>query len=385
MWISELRWTIGRGWTPSLSGVDPAADLVLCFADSSTFDDVAALADLRAAFPRARIVAGTAVATIRRNEIEREGAIAVVLHFVATPVRVVALPDIGTGNARAAGRTIATTLAHRDLSALLLLADGLGVNGSELLTGVRSVLGTACPVFGGMLTNDAGGRTTLLGVDAAPQPGVAAGIGFYGRRVRIGAGSGAGWDPFGPLRRISRSKGNILEELDGHPALDLYGRYVGEEFVGSSAAFLFPLLVWPPGQPDQAVVRTLIHFDPVTGAIMFAGNVPEGHIARLMRGNLDRVAMAAADAARQARLALPEPVEGDCLALMISCIGRLELLGQRACEEVEDAMAELDPKGVCGFGFYSFGEICRAAAASGAELHNQTMSITLLAEAAADA
>jgi len=37
-----------------------------------------------------------------------------------------------------------------------------------------------------------------------------------------------GWDPFGPERLITKSKENILYELDGQSALELYKKYLGE-------------------------------------------------------------------------------------------------------------------------------------------------------------
>jgi hypothetical protein len=40
----------------------------------------------------------------------------------------------------------------------------------------------------------------------------------------MGHGSEGGWDTFGPQRTITRSRGNVVEELDGEPALDLYER-----------------------------------------------------------------------------------------------------------------------------------------------------------------
>ncbi len=49
-----------------------------------------------------------------------------------------------------------------------------------------------------------------------------AAIGFYGDHLRVGYGSMGGWEPFGPVREITRAEGNVLYELDGRSALDLY-------------------------------------------------------------------------------------------------------------------------------------------------------------------
>ena len=52
----------------------------------------------------------------------------------------------------------------------------------------------------------------------------------------LGHGSRGGWDFFGPERRVTRSEGNVLYELDGTPALDLYKKYLGARASGLPAA-----------------------------------------------------------------------------------------------------------------------------------------------------
>ena len=76
----------------------------------------------------------------------------------------------------------------------------------------------------------------------------------------------------------------------------------------------------------------------------FAGDVPEGWVAQLMRGNFDRLAAGAAEAAKQARTGLGAERDGDGLALLVSCIGRRLLMDQRIMDEVEAAGLELGSK-----------------------------------------
>ena len=53
-------------------------------------------------------------------------------------------------------------------------------------------------------------------------------LGFYGTRLKVHCGSMSGFEPFGPERKITRSENNILYELDGEPALELYKKYLGD-------------------------------------------------------------------------------------------------------------------------------------------------------------
>jgi hypothetical protein len=199
---------------------------------------------------------------------------------------------------------------------------------------------------------------------------------------RADDGSAGGWNVFGPVRRITRSEGNVLYELDGEPALDLYERYLGPEAEGlPGSGLLFPLQVFDGTNPDHKIVRTILAVDREQRSLTFAGDMPLGWQSQLMRGNFGRLADGAADAAAQATDGLPmDGEDGDGVALMISCIGRRLLMGQRIGDEVDAAAAVLGP-GYRKMGFYAYGEISPHPLSRQCELHNQTMTITTLREA----
>ena len=177
-----------------------------------------------------------------------------------------------------------------------------------------------------------------------------------------------------------RSRGNILFELDGEPALDLYSRYLGEEDVKGlpGTALLFPLRIRNPERPDHDIVRTVLAVDRDARSMTFAGDVPEGWVAQLMRGNFNRLAAGAAKAARQACASLGQGGSAS-IALLVSCIGRRLLMGQHTMDEVAAAGAEIGTS-VPRLGFYSYGEISPHNASGMCELHNQTMTVTTLSE-----
>ena len=113
--------------------------------------------------------------------------------------------------------------------------------------------------------------------------------------------------------------------------------------------------------------------------VIFAGDVPQGWTAQLMRGSFDRLAAGAADAARQSRAGLNGHADDQKLSILVSCIGRRLLMGQRTTDETEAAGAELGA-GMMRLGFYSYGEISPHAKSGQCELHNQTMTVTSFAE-----
>lgn len=222
---------------------------------------------------------------------------------------------------------------------------------------------------------------TLVGGDAAPRSHVVAAVGFYGDAVRIGHGSAGGWDEFGPRRTITRAEGNVLYELDGEPALDLYKRYLGHESAGlPGTALLFPLRIRDPRCPGSELVRTVLAVDHDAGSMAFAGDMPEGWISQLMRGNFHRLALGAGEAARQAATVMDGGGNTDSVAILVSCIGRRLLMGQHIADELEAAGAALGaarPR----LGFYSYGEISPHGPSGACQLHNQTMTVTAIAEA----
>jgi hypothetical protein len=263
------------------------------------------------------------------------------------------------------------------LAAVLIFSDGTTVNGSALIRAFRDVLGEKVVLTGGLAGDGANFVRTLTGLNGELAPGKICAVGLYGDKIRIGHGSAGGWDVFGPERKVTRAEGNRLYELDGKPALDLYKTYLGEEAERlPGSALLFPLQVFAPGEPDGGIVRTVVGIDEVAKAMIFAGDIQQGWSARLMKGNFDHLVQGAAEAAHQASGAGAR----DSAAILVSCIGRKLLMGQRIGDEVEAVQAVLGPRAALT-GFYSYGEISPHAESGVCELHNQTMTITTLWEA----
>jgi hypothetical protein len=192
----------------------------------------------------------------------------------------------------------------------------------------------------------------------------------------VSFGSLGGWDTFGVQRKITRSEGNVLFELDGKPALDVYKLYLGDyahELPGSG--LLFPLSI-RQSESDYPVVRTILSIDEEKKSLTFAGSIPEGASSRLMKANYDRLIEGASEAAKNSMASLSKFPE---LVLVISCVGRKLVLGPRVEEEIEAARANFGENSVLT-GFYSYGELAPSLISNKCELHNQTMTVTTITE-----
>ncbi len=378
MKVEQRLWQPRRGWSvidpPGASAAPIAPSLVLFFAAPGTLDDGSRFAELRAAYPGARLLGCTTGGEIAALDVHDGVVVATAIEFAHTTVRLVADAVAPDKTSFDIGVYIAASLPPQGLHNVFLLSDGTQINGTELIAGVQHVLGRDVCLTGGLAGDGAAFQSTKVGLDANPETGKVVAAGFYGDRIRVGFGSVGGWDAVGPERLITRADGNTLYDLDGKPALDLYKQYLGAEAANLPAsALLFPLRIHPQGEPQSSLVRTVVGVDAAKKAMIFAGSVPEGHIAQVMIGNFDHLIAGAGRAAKKA--ALPEAK----LAILVSCIGRKLLLGQRIGDEVE-AVTEVLGADCRTTGFYSYGEIAPMEDLPVCDLHNQTMTITTFAE-----
>lgn len=381
MFASQHFWTDLSGWADDPE--QPAkADLVLYFAAREMLEREGAYAALRDRFPGARIVGCSTGGQMADGDVSDQRLSALALGFADTRLRVAEAEAREPAQSHAAGRSIGEQLAGPDLAGVFILSDGLNVNGSALVAGLADAIGRHVPVSGGLAGDGDAFAQTLVGCDGPARPHAIAAIGFYGTSIQFAHGSAGGWDVFGPKRRITRAAGNVLFEVDGRPALDLYKLYLGPEESRKlpGSALLFPMRVSDPRHPQQSVVRTVLAVDAEAGSMTFAGDMPEGWTAQLMRGSFSRLCAGAAEATRKAAAGIPSGAQS--AAIFVSCIGRRLLMGQRIEEEIEAAIAEL-PADCRPAGFYSYGEIAPHEQSGRAQLHNQTMTVTLLSERAA--
>ncbi len=359
--------------------MDSERTLVLAFGSSSYGEHSKALLELCQQFPRSARVGCSTAGEIFGRRLFDDSLTLAICQFERTSIQVAKAQVTAAHDSHAAGEQLARALNRKDLRGVFVLSDGLCVNGSELVRGLNAHLGSHVIVTGGLAADGSRFQRTWVLDESGPHDAWIVAVGFYGDHVRIGHGSKGGWDFFGPARRVTRSTGNVLYELDGKPALALYKEYLGDRAAGLPAtALLYPLSLRSSVEDEKTLVRTVLAVDESQQSMTFAGDVPQGHIAQLIRANFERLIDGAAQAALHTR-AHARPGSAALLSIAISCVGRRLVLGERTEEEIESALDCL-PDNTHQVGFYSYGEISPYSSGH-CDLHNQTMTLTTIAEA----
>ncbi|MFN0131629.1 MAG: FIST signal transduction protein [Phycisphaerales bacterium] len=368
----------GRGWTTPLPTLDSDRTLVVVFGASAYKSDPGPFRELRAAFPSSHIIGCSTSGEILGERVFDGTLTIAVMRFQHTTLSTAVAPVRSAADSFNAGVVLAQQLIRPGLRGVMVLSDGLNVNGTELVRGLNSILPEGTVLTGGLAGDGDRFKDTWVLHNGLPEPRIVSAVGLYGDRVLIGHGSKGGWSAFGPERTITRSQGNVLFELDGKPALDLYKKYLGDRASElPSSGLLFPLAVRHSRTDAQSLVRTILAVSDPDHSLTFAGDIPEGWSAQLMRANFDWLVNASAESAQASCGTGTPPTEQ--LTIAVSCVGRRLILGDRTEDELAAARAAL-PANARMIGFYSYGELSPHVSGGRCELHNQTMTITTISE-----
>jgi hypothetical protein len=351
-----------------------SVNLVTVFGDTDEFTKDEHYKYLRERYPNAAIAGCSSAGNIQGEEISQSKLVATAVSFDSSKVVLHSLEFTDGDNINEVSKKLASKFDKQGLKHIFILADGLNLNGSELVQGFNEA--TDITKTGGLAGDgDKFEKTFVMANDVAKQRVIVA-LGFYGEALKIGSGCYGGWSEFGTQRLVTKSKSNILYELDGQPALDLYKSYLGEYAADlPNSGLRFPLSI-KEKEGDPEVIRTLLGIDEESKSIIFAGNIPEGFTARLMKPNIDLLIDGAGEAAHLANMNNGKTA----LGLVVSCVGRKIVMNQLVDEELESVGEELG-KDVILTGFYSYGEIAPFENdIQNCQLHNQTMTLTVVYE-----
>jgi len=378
MRIEQKAYSQSTGWeTIRTDNLDPhLVNLVLVFGSTTLLRDKKNYENIKAIYPNANILMNSTAGEIIDTHVNDETLSLTAIYFEKTKLKTASINIKDSADSFKAGYKLASVFDGHELVNVLVISDGQLVNGSDLVLGLQEFLPPDTIITGGLAGDGANFKNTLVGLNEIPSEGKIVAIGFYGKSLIVNYGSVGGWDSFGVERLITRSEHNVLYELDDQPVLDIYKMYLGDyakDLPGSG--LLFPLSIRTSGSTHQ-IVRTILAVNEEGKSMTFAGNMPMGAYAQLMKANFDKLIEGASNAAINSQ---KDKNNSPDIAILISCVGRKLVLDQRIEEEVEAIRANYGDKTAIT-GFYSYGEISPSYNLMKCELHNQTMTITTMTE-----
>lgn len=330
-------------------------------------------------FPKATVIGCSTAGEISNGGVTDNTLVITGCQFSSASLKSTFVNCSSMEQSEASGIELGKKLNSKDLKSIFVLAPGTNINGSSLVSGLRQELGNDIIITGGLAGDGGEFKKTYTFLNGVASDNQIVAIGFYGDSLKIGYGSMGGWKPFGPSRRVTKVSGNVLYELDGEPALEVYKRYLGDKADELPAAGLrFPFAILNDNEDETGLIRTILGIDEKAGSLTFAGDIPANCLVRLMHTDNDGLINGAEGAAKET---LNKNKSKEGIGLLVSCVGRKIVMGDDIEEEIEAVQNVFGTNGVLT-GFYSYGEICPFSGYSECKLHNQTMTITWLSEAA---
>ncbi len=369
-------WTETDGWSTPAAALPGKPQLVFMFGDRALISRPDVFHQAKQFYPHAYLVVSSTAGNILGTKVSTNTVTLTALYFEKTHIWFSETVIENQFDSHNVGKKLAEFLPTEDLKHTVVLSEGLEINGSALVDSINQYLPEGVTVTGGLAGDGEAFEQTLVGCNVLPQPKRAVLIGFYGSALRVGYASKGGWVAGNEAYTITKSKENILYELNGRPALDVYTELLGPKADQlPSAGLLFPLQIILP--EEGQVVRTILGIDESAKSITFAGDMPEGLVAHIMHASENDLIESARQAGVESSAAL-QPLKPQ-FALLVSCVGRHLVLKDRIEEEVAAVQQSLGEQATL-HGFYSYGELCPETGSQKCLLHNQTMTITTFTE-----
>jgi len=267
----------------------------------------------------------------------------------------------------------------------LLYADGLAGKGEESVLAALVQLGSGVRVSGGTAGDDLKlERTFVFCDDTVAQDSVA--MCFWASKTMPATTLRHGHEPLSPLLTFTKVKNNVLCEVDGRPAWDVWKEHVRDSVKAllgldvdtvSDTTDVFRILGGYEagllvGENDYKMRSPLSKNDD--GSLNFTCSIYEGSKFRIMKTSEDALIRSAGAAAKHALLgASGQRVAG---VLTFDCAARLMILGDEFRRSVGSIRDQIGP-GTPLLGFEAYGEIClREGEISG--FHNTTTVVTIV-------
>lgn len=359
---------------PKINFPESETDLVFIHGTPFSLEDPHLLENFRVKFPNAAILGCSSAGEVVNGNVYDNSIIFSALNFEHSWVRSARLPIAeDNGDSFQKGVELANQLESDDLRLIVLFCEGLGTDCDRFIDGLKDGLNREIPVSGGLagdcLLFD---HTIVLDRNGVYDDGVVA-VGLYGDSLNVRLAT----SPFEGMPRvdieITKSEGNLVQEINGKSALAEYARLIGDSASQLPGICLnFPIIIFDPETNVPICCRTMHEVIEEEQTILAAGSIPEGPATIIDCRDKDKVF----EDAKKAIATATFEQQTD-FAFVVNCAGRRAALGDAWSEEMAIICQNLGD--IPHLGFYSYGEIGDSWQES-TIVHNQSVNLFTLHE-----
>ncbi len=284
-------------------------------------DDAWTISVVKAAqkhLPQAIIIGATSAGEIGNGRVSLESTVVSVTAFETASLHPLALEGIENAEYMA-GQTIADTLQDiPDLQGILLLALPTRIHCAKVLEGIEARL-PKTPVFGGGAADNLGCKHPNVFFHTRILTHGCIAVGLAGAELHIETYVSLGWQALGQQMTLTAVDGLTIISIDGHPALDIYHKYLGIHPDDEDIYLVeFPLLIERHG---IQIARNPVSAD-TDGSVRLVADVYPDEKVRLGYLNIDLVLANTQNLLAQLETFAPEAI------YLYSCICRRFTLQQ---------------------------------------------------------
>ena len=264
---------------------------------------------------------------------------------------------------------------HRSLS--IIFSDGLTASTAGILNGIQEKLGRSFPLIGASASDNLTFKKTYQYFNKELCSESCSGM-LFGGKFNFGIGIKHGWNPLGKMRCVTKSSGNVIQEIENRPAVKLYQDYLAKDTWELSkelkrVSIFYPIGINLPGEKEY-LLRNVISIKD-DGSLVTQGDVPENSKIRLMISTKDSCFAATASACHEAKKNLGN--KKIKFVIIFDSALRFSLLGRQHVKELaitKDVFGADTPL----IGIYTYGEqgsLNPINYLGRSYFHNQTISV----------
>jgi hypothetical protein len=300
------------------------------------------------------------------NGYQSEGGIVILLLEIKRDLYKLLFEEIGDRSIEIAAKKLAEDAMDAFPNPSLILtstgmnAKGEYFDGETLVRTIEKGLGSEKIFFGGMAGDDGTFKGSYIFTQNKETDFGISALVLDANKIKVEGMAITGWKPMGISRKITKSAGNLVYEIDGKPAVEMYLKYLGKseksddkDFnVLQELSFHFPFLV--ERGDGETLVKSPLSIDHENNALVTDMEMSEGSTFWFSSPPAFEIVEEIISEATQLR----NNNHSEANALLIfSCAGRHPVLGPLVSEE-NDGLAEVWQAPMAGF--FTYGEFGRA-------------------------